>query len=540
MLNMYHRISHLNIFRLTDIERRVRDFILDRAVRLLQSFKSKKLPKTVGDIESGFLGPSRTVPTDHGPQYCPGYESSRGVVGILGREDHHVNNSLSIGPIELGADQQQRFTKGPARFITANDGSSDCMALFVTKTLFAKLRDLHQDSHHLLVKQGQRDHARGEVRRFDTSIRQIKQTIEMAENQAETVELRETLRQHERRLLKLRQRGDELEDSVKQLEGRIKSYESHIQWTLHNAMQESDLLEPHRPVTSFTMTDTETESRAQKENDHGTVNEDYNTVDIAAGSVGGAAHHSAFREDTDVAPKELQCIRQEAWESYNEALVTMHKVQSLFDNRQHSYETDLAEYQRGFANGNYNITRSEFDRSKIRYEMNVTRALITAEEAFEIAKEHAQAVDAIGDDYDDALSCYSYYQESWPASQLAFYLATKDWSHVSEWLLKISERGTAETRKSPLEPELKQPELDDWYGDEVDPADSISQVDFNEWRKDIDRWEGIRFEQWEDMRTRVGGPEVQVGFLVRSTEFLKRRHSTALCGPKDCEWERST
>ena len=539
MLNMYHRIRHLKIFRLTDIEGRVRNFILDRAVRLLQSFKSKKLPKTLGDVEGGLLEPSRTVPTNHGPQYCPGYENSRGMVGILGREDNNVTSSLSIGPIELGADQQQRFTEGPARFITANDGSRDCMAFFVTNTLYANLRDLNKDSHHLLVEQGQLDHARGEVRRFDTSIRQIKQTIEMAENQAETVELKETMRQHERRLLKLRQRGDELEDSVKQLEERIKSYESHIQRTLHNAIQESDLLEPHRPLTPFTMTDTKTESRAQEGNDHDTGNEEFDTVDITADSVGGAAHHSASWEDTDVAPKELQSIRQEAWESYNEALVTMHKVQSLFDNRQQSYETDLAEYQGGFANGNYNITRSEFDRSKIRYEMNVTRALITAEEAFEVAKENAQAVDAIGDDYDDASSCCSYYQESWPASQLAFYLATKDWSHVSEWLMTISERGNAEARKPLLEPELKQPEVDDWYGDEVDPADSISQVDFNEWRKDIDRWEGIRFERWEDMRTRAGGPEVQMGFLVRSTELLKRRHSTALCGPKDCEWEMS-
>ena len=539
MLNMYHRICHLNIFRLTDIEGRVRDFILDRAVRLLQSFKSKKVPKTVGDIESSLLEPSRTVPTDHGPQYYPGFESSRGVVGILGREDDHIINSLSIEPIELGADQQQRFTEGPARFITANDGSRDSMAFLVTNTLFANLRDLHQDSHHLLIKQGQLDHARGESRDFETSVRQFKKTIDLTENEADTVELRETVRQHELRLLKLRQRGNELEDSIKQLEGKIKSYESHIQKTLHNAMQESDLLEPHRSLTPFTMADTKTEPRAQRENDHDTVSEDYNTFNIAANSVGGAAHHSASREDTDVTPKELQSVRQEAWESYNEALVTMHKVQSLFDNRQQSYETDLAEYQQGFANGKYNITHSEFDRSKIRYEINVTRALITAEEAFEVAKEHAQAVDAIGDNYDNASSCYSCYQESWPASQLAFYLTTKDWTHISEWLTRISERGSSETRKSTIEPELKSPEGDDWYGDEVDPADSISQVDFNEWRKDIDRWETIRFEQWEDMRSQVGGPEVHVGFLARSTEFLKRRHSIALCHHRDCEWERS-
>ena len=539
MLNMYHRKFHLNVLGLTDIEGRVRNFILDRVVGLLQSFKSKKLPQTFGDIESGLLNASHTVPTNHEPQYCPGYERSRGMVGILGREDTHATNSLSVGPIELGTNQQPRFTEGPARFITANDGSKDCMALLVTDTLFANLRDLHEDSHHLLRKQGQLDYARRESRDSETSVRQPKGTIEKAENQAETVEPRKTVQQRERRLLKLRQRGDDLEDSVKELEGRIKSSKAHIQWALHNAMREADLLEPHRPLTPFTMTDTESEPRTQKESHHDTGNKDYSTVDIITNSIGDATHHSVSREDTPDVPEELRCIRQEAWESYNEALMTMHKVQSLFDDRQQSYETDLAEYQQGYANGIYSISRSEFDCSKIRYGMNVTRALINAEEAFEAAKQHAQAVDAIGYGYDDTSSYYSCSEQSWPESQLASYLATKDWSHVSKWLVSFPERGNAESRRSSLGPEPKQPEVDVWYGDEVDPADSISQVDFDEWRKDIDRWEAIRFEQWEDMRSRVGGPEVQVGFLVQSTELLKRRHSTSLCHTRHGEWEKS-
>ena len=539
MLSIYHRTCHLNIFGLKDIESRVRNFFLDRAVDLLQSFKSKELPKTFGDVESGLLNASQILPTNHESQCSPGWERSRDMAGILRREDTHVTSSLSIGANELGANQQPQFTEGPARFITANDSSKDCMALLVNDTLVAKLRDLHEDSHHLLREQEQLDYEHRGFRDFETSVRQTKGTIEKAKNQAKSVKSRQTLQQSEQRVLELGQRGNELEHSVKELRGRIRSSESHIQWALHNAMQEADLLAPHRPLTPFTMTDTESEPRTQKESHDDTVNKDYCTDDVAADGVGDAVHHCASREDTDDAPEELQSIRQRAWESYNEALFTMHKVQSLFDNRQQSYETDLAEYQQGFANGIYNISRSEFDRSKLRYGMNVTRALITAEEAFKVAKEHAQAVDAIGYDFDDASSCYSCYEESWPESRLASYMATKDWSQVSEWLVRISERGNAEARRSSFEPELKQPEVDDWYAYEVDPADSISQVDFDEWRKYIDRWEAIRFEQWEDMRSRVGGPGVQVGFLVRSTEFLQRRHSTSLCRSKDSEWKDS-
>ena len=540
MPNIYHRTCHLNVFGLTNIEGRVRNFILDRAVGLLQSFKSKTIPKTFGDVESGLLNASHNVPTNptnNESQCWSDYERSRGMVGNLEREDTHATNSLSTGPVEPGAKQQPRFTEGPARFITANDGSKDCLALLVTDTLFAKLRDLHKNDHHLLRKQSQLDFACRESRDLETSLRQTKEMIGKAKNQAETVEPRQTLQQRQRRLFKLRQRADELEDSIKELEGRMRSSQSHIQWFLHNVMQETDLVEPHRPLTPFTMTDTKSRPPTQKDIHDDTGNKDYCTAGIAADGVGDAAHHCASQEDTDDAPEELQSIRQTAWESYNEALMTMHKVQSLFDNRQQSYETDLAEYQQGFANGIYNISRSEFDRSKIRYGMKVTRALITAEEAFEVAKEHAQAVDAIGHVYDDGPSCYSCYEESWPESQLASYMATKDWSHISKWLARSPQTGNAEARRHQLEQEPKQPELDDWYGAEVDPADSISQVDFDEWRRDIDRWEAIRFEQWEDMRSRVGGPEVQVGFLVRSTEFLKRRHSTSLCHSRDGEWK---
>ena len=51
----------------------------------------------------------------------------------------------------------------------------------------------------------------------------------------------------------------------------------------------------------------------------------------------------------------------------------------------------------------------------------------------------------------------------------------------------------------------------------------------------VEKQSAMSYELWEDMRRRIGGPEVQVGFLVRSTEFLKRRHSTSLGHPKDGE-----
>lgn len=539
MPSMYHHICFHNIFRFAGMETRVRNFILDKVVSVLQSFKTKLPPKTSGDIESGLLNATQPSPTNDILQHFPSRERSPSTLGDLRGNETQGTDSSSNEPIEQGTDRQPQFTEGPARFVIANDGSKDCMALLIPNTLIIKLRDLYEDSHHLSGKQGPLDYARREVRNLETSINQNNESVEVAENQEKAEELREMVQLREPPLLKTRRRRDELEQGAKQLERNVISSKAQILWALDTAMKEAGLLEPHRPLTPVTMTDIESDPGTQDEvlqNTHienGTKNRIQNAVENVTDGTIFPQQHSVILAKTDDIPEEVQLLRRAAWESYNETLVTMHKVQALFDNRQQSYETDLADYQHGFANGIYTISRSEFDRSKLRYGQRVTRALINAEEAFEDAKEQAQAVGAIGSDYDDATNCYGCYEESWPESQLNSYLATKDWGYLHDWLAQLPEPSNLE--------ELVQepPEVDDWYADEIDPADSISQVDFDDCRKDIDRWENIRFDRWEDMRTQVGGPEVQVGFLVRSIETLKRRHSVSLCRSNVEEWKIS-
>ena len=506
------------------MESRVRNFILDKAVDLLQSFKTKPPLKT--SSESGLLNATQPPPTNDRLQYFPECERDRNDLRALGGDDAQDTSSPSDGPFVQGVNQHPQFTKGTARFVTASDGSEDCLALLVTETLIAKLRALYEDSHHLSGKQGPLDYARREARDFETSINEMKESIEVAETQERAAELQEMIQGEESQLLKIRQRRDELEKDTEQLERNVTSSKAHIQWVLESAMREADLLKPHRSLTPLTMISAESEPRAQEDSHHFSNNRKHNAVENVPSGTDHPKQHSVHSVNTDDTPEELQLLHREVLESYDEALVTLHKVQALFDDRQQCYETDLAEYQQGFANGTYNISRSDFDRSKIRYGQKLTRALINAEEAFEAAKEQAQAVGAIGSNYDNATSYYCYYEESWPESQWTSYLAKKDWSHVHEWLAEIPEPD--ELGGSELELAVDQPEIDDWYADEVNPADSISQIDFDECRKDIDRWDTMRLDRWEDMRTQVGGPEVQGGLLVRNIESLKRRHSVSL------------
>lgn len=508
------------------MESRVRNFILDKAVGLLQSFRSRTLPETLDDLESGLSNSSHPPPTSSRSQYCPGCERSRN-----NRRELEIDGttSPSNGPIEQGAYRQPQFTKGPARFITVKYGAKECIALLVTDTLIAKVRDLYKDSHHLSAQQGPLDSARREAQKSETSTNETSGSTEVTGSEKRVAELQEVVQKQEHGLLGGRRRRDELEGGAKQLRRRVTSSRAHILWVLQKAMKEADLLEPHRPLTPVTRTDVDSEPRIPEENHYTNIKGEKEAVEEVSDRADYAKQHFSLLPNSDHSSEERHLLQRKAWKSYEEALVTMQKVQALFDDRQESYETDLVDYQQGFANGIYNISRSEFDRSKIRYGQKVTRALINAEDAYEAAKEQAQAVGAIGSDDNNATDCYDFYQESWPASQLASCLAEKDWSRVNEWLAKVPGLEEFPERTAELRLELEEPEIEHWFADEVDPADSISQVDFDEWRKDIDRWENIRFDRWEDMRIQIGGPKVHVGFLVRSIESLDRRHSISMC-----------
>ena len=520
-----YRTYHHSIFGYPGMEGRVWTFIFAKTIALRQFFKFKVLSRISDDSECGLSNTTHPPRSNDRSQCYPSYSKSGSTLGDWGGEDTHSTNSPSNVPfkqdVNQEVNQQPQYSEGPARFVTAGDGSNDCVALLVTDTLISRLRDLYEDDHHLSGKQGPLIYVRREVRSLEAAIDQIKDSIEMAANHQETGVLQEMVQQRLAKLLKVRQRKDKLEADARQLESNVASYRAHIQWVLENAMKEANLLEPHRPLTPFTMNNVESESGTLEVGHHDTNNGKNNTVENVSDEADCPAEHSVISARANDAPEEPQ---MDVWESYNEALVTMQKVQALFDNRQESYETDLADYLEGFANGIYKISRSDFDRSKLRFGQKVTRALINAEAAFEAAKAEAQAIGAFGSDYHDATDCYGCYEESCLEGEMASYLATKDWTRVHEWLAQMPalvEQGEQEVGRS---------RVNDWSLDEeVDPADSLSQIDFDDYRGDIDRWEDVRFDRWEGMRALVGGPEVQVGFLVRNVESLERRHSVPLC-----------
>ncbi|KAL9137058.1 MAG: hypothetical protein Q9175_001736 [Cornicularia normoerica] len=511
------------------MDTRVKNFIFKKTVGLLGAWKGRPPPKTSGDIESGLLNATETPPTNNKSQQSPDHGRSKCTTRGLGGDSvcPQGGSPRSSRPIELN--QQAQFTEGPARFVVVNDGSKDCLALLVTETFVAKSRDLYEDSHHLSGKQGPLQQVRRDARNAEASMSLVRESLEAAESQEQADELGNVAQKRESELIEARQRKNEIEKGTELLESSIAASRAYTQWVLETAMGEASLFEPHRPLTPFIVADTEddknfNETYNQPHNGH--VNNEaevLNTVQDAEGSRQQPvfpANEAEVPASSDEVPADEDFIRQAAWEDYNDKLETFHKVQAIFDDRQQAYETNLAKFQDGVKTGIYQMSRSEFDRNRVQHGQRITRALIDAEEAFDAAKAYAQAVGATGSDCEPT-DYYGNYVESMPESQVALYNASKDFSDIYIWMVNVPETGDPH--------DFGPVEVDDWDAKEVDQTDSISQIDFEEYRKPIDQW------QYECALARGDGPEEYYLGPV-SIEFLERRHSVSLSRTHVGEW----
>ena len=497
------------------MDTRVKEFLLNKAAGLLETWKRRPPSKTSGDIENGLLNATQSPPTNNRSQLSLVRERSRSTPRKLEDEVIYTQGTScpSTKPTALKITQQPQFTEGPARFIVVNDGSKDCLALLVTERFVAKSCDLYEDSHHLSGKQGPLQQVRRDARNAEVSMCLVKESLEVAESQEQADELGEIAQKRESELSEARRRKEEIEEGAQLLENKIAASRAYTQWVMETAMGEASLLEPHRPLSPFTAADAEDDENPNES--HSQTQSEYEFQNAAQDAgipkqqalVSG--NHAEVLTSSDEVAADDDSICQAALEDYNEKLETFHKVQAIFDDRQQAYETNLAKFHDGVKTGIYNMSRSEFDRNRVRHGQKITRALIDAEEAFDAAKAYAKAVGATGSDFEQT-SYFDHSEESMPENQMASYNASKDFSDIYSWMANVPETGDPN--------DFESVEIDDWDAKEVDHTDSISQIDFEEYRKPIDQW------QYECALARGDGPEEYYLGPV-NVEFLERRHS---------------
>ena len=466
---------------------RVRNFVqrrISKVYGLLQVFRVGLLLRIQADIESGPLEPLRRSSTDDSFIDAPEVDTSHAPNAIGAFDDHH--NEQDEVP-------QPQFTKGPARFVVANDGSENCMALLVTENLMTKLNDLFEGKFQRDIMSGPLEYARFQACEAQTlvdgaerSVEKAKQSLDEDESQERVEELQKIVQQHQRGLSKAGQKRDKLEDDCDRVERSIALSQNQALWVLKEAMKEAHLT---RPLTAPLV------STEGDESENGS--EELPQPSVAT---------SASNHYTEPLLSESEQLRRTVREELSKRSHNLDVIQAKFDNQRNLYEANLVEYQEGFEDGTFDFSRTEFDCRKLEYSRKVTRALINAEEAYDAAEGYAKVIGVI-DSTCDQDSSYGQYEESLPDDHMAFYIAQKDWGSVHKWLATVPDHDVLEDPNSVFIPKYTDngdceegqngpdgasgSEEGDWDVPEAEIQDSASAIDYDYNRKHLDRWQQL-------------------------------------------------
>ena len=370
---------------------------------------------------------------------------------------------------------QPQFTEGPSRFVLAKDGSRDCVALLVNETFLAKLQDLLNENRDLRLLDGPLYHARKDTSAIERSMREAQEVLETADSDERADECQKILEQRDAELLQTRQWRNDLEKEYELIKSNYELSTNHTQWVLETAMREANLLGPEKPLPAILIRQEEVETI--EDGNEGPEDE----MEVLADTMPTESPLASVAQDhSEVQVSDDDLERQDARDHFVEREQALEVVQSRFDSQKQNYQENLGKYLQKFESGATGMSRSAFDRRSVQYGQQLTRALINAEEAFEEARERARALGAIGSDYGQEFYYGAEYEESWPENKIADHNASQDWGFVEDWMANIPDCTS--------QADVESVEIDEWDAEEVDVNDSISMIDCEDYRQEIDRY----------------------------------------------------
>ena len=377
---------------------------------------------------------------------------------------------------------QPQFTEGPSQFVLAKDGSRDCVALLVNKTFIDKLQDLFNENRDLRLLDGPLRQVSQEISEIERSIQRAQEYLETTGSDERADECRKTIEQLGHELLHSHQRRDELEEEYELIKGNHELSTNHTQWVLEKAMRDGNLQGLEKPLPAILVRQEE-ENYTEPETE--AVEHD---VEVSAHPVSTESTPASIAPDSSEPPISPEFLeRQAALDHFLQREQALDVVQDKFDNQRQNYQENLTKYLQKFENGASNMSRSAFDRRSVQYGQQLTRALIDAEEAFEEARDHAIALNAISSDHGHDFYYGAQYEESWPENKIADYNASQDWTYIESWMDDIPDASSNSQAESE-----EVDEVDEWGdAEEVEVNDSISMIDCEDYRRDIDRWRRI-------------------------------------------------
>ncbi|CAK4032601.1 Hypothetical predicted protein [Lecanosticta acicola] len=396
------------------------------------------------------------------------------------------------------------YTKGPTRFVIGDDGVQPCAALLLTHSLSLSIREVVANQRQFMREERQVTQQVKEIRKFRLKVkREITShttRIKIAESPNDPDEepdrelaakLKEEVEVLERMCSHMERRKDQLEADLRFQAQLHRKIQQEVNANLEEAFVECALLNPDEeddlPVEQFDLQEqykaTLMDMQEPEEMIRGGYSPELPELDTSRDYL----HRQVPKPTPEEEAENLGRARMA--ETLQQALQHVTIMQEQFDSKEVSRERDAILNNEAEMRGEetYYTSQEDFDVHWVENFREITRNLITAEEALKQAKKAAKAAGIKhipgweSSDYGDDFSNPGGY----PASMEIDPVAAKERAvpAVDDWLEKLVED------MLPVHGDFEiSVEVDEWDCREVEIGDSLSCVDWGTYREEIEEF----------------------------------------------------
>ena len=430
-------------------------------------------------------------------------ESMEGLAGALPLPQDLQAQPI-VGQIKDASDlETKRYTDGPSKIVLANDGTNDCLAVLLTETMVADLKDMFTASCKVDTLKKRFKNAKRDTAYAQNCLESAQVLSENSDND-EHGQTHTDLEGLEDEVSVLSRTKNQLEKELEIYRLNLSFFHDQSENLFKRVLGEAGLLENCQAA----------------DGQHDGTNIESEKVEADRRSdVGGESNESITSLES--------LNRRATLEKVYETRERLHTLQLQFDSRQETYDEDFRQYRQMVAEGACTLAESEFDRIELLNGQYLTRELINAEYQYQDAKNGAGALGVMGNDIDQESQFVSDYDDGYRESQEASISAGVNREFIEAWTDEVAEfsddkgiyageklfagRGNAvqesdAEEKSDAKRESDSveqsiagegsnagevsdfDEADEWETKTVEICDSISLVDTGKNRRRIDTW----------------------------------------------------
>lgn len=350
-----------------------------------------------------------------------------------------------------------RYTDGPSRTFEANDGSKDCLALFLNRDMVTNLNDIFSGSHKVERLEEKFENASRDADLARIFLDQSAVLLKGMDRPEQMITIKHDMREAERALEKASLQKERLEEDLWTEKHNLAYSRNRSEDMLKKIFSDSQLLN-------------ETNDMDQEQSDEELSNN--NAID----------NHSAVSSTSEETFLSVDALNRCATlEEIERSRQHLNSLQETFDGREEEYDRDLQEYQEAVDDGSCKLPQSEFDRIYITNIGSLTACLKAAELAHKDALSRARALGVIDNEFEQESDFVDQVDDGYRESHEADMAAGVDRFFIYSWM-----DTTAESEEWDDDPGLDP--IDEWEVKSVDISDSISMVAEEPRRTKIDHW----------------------------------------------------